>query len=85
LSVCLFSYGAGLMLRDLITSSNLIRFGHTVATDLGPSISVLVSILAVGAWLLGVTIEAQPTGVLDQNDWSQKGSNQRPAHVSFNG
>jgi hypothetical protein len=35
-------------------ASDLIRFGHIVLTDFGPSFSILLSIFAVGAWALGL-------------------------------
>lgn len=36
------------------TPSDLLRFGHIVLTDFGPSFSILLSIFAVGAWALGL-------------------------------
>lgn len=36
------------------TPSDLLRFGHIVLTDFGPSLSILLSIFAVGAWALGL-------------------------------
>lgn len=36
------------------TASNLIRFGHVLLTDFGPSFSILLSVFAIGAWALGL-------------------------------
>lgn len=35
-------------------ASDLLRLGHIVLTDFGPSFSILLSIFALGAWALGL-------------------------------
>ena len=36
------------------SASDLLRLGHIVLTDFGPSFSILLSIFALGAWALGL-------------------------------
>ncbi|WP_119943965.1 hypothetical protein [Neorhizobium sp. NCHU2750] len=54
-------YGGDLMLRDFFHPNDLIRVSYILATDFGPSISVLIAVLAVGAWFLGVDFQATTT------------------------
>ncbi len=45
------------MLRDSLTTENLYWLVREVASDFMPSLSLLLAVLAVGAWLLGVHTE----------------------------
>lgn len=49
------------MLRDLFHPNELIRASYILATDFGPSISVLIAVLAIGAWFLGVGFQSPAT------------------------
>lgn len=46
------------MFHHMPNASDILRFGHIVLTDFGPSFSILVSIFAVGAWALGLQLES---------------------------
>jgi hypothetical protein len=60
---------AAVLLRELFTTNSLLRFGHVLAVDFGPSISLLVAILAIGAWLVGVNFEVARTHDAGAANW----------------
>jgi hypothetical protein len=45
------------MLRKPVIVSSVMQFGHIVFTDFAPSFSILLSFLALGAWLLGLHLD----------------------------
>jgi len=44
------------MFHHMPSASDLLKFGHIMLTDFGPSFSILLSIFAVGAWALGLQL-----------------------------
>ena len=53
------------MLRDFLTADSLHVLAREVISDFGPSISVLVSVLGLGAWLLGIQVMIAEERVID--------------------
>lgn len=53
-----------MMFQHVLQIGSVMRVGQTVLTDFGPSLSVLFSIFAVGAWFLGLQFEIETAGTL---------------------
>jgi hypothetical protein len=57
------------MSYQVLTISNLVRCSQIVLTDFGPSFSVLLSVLALGAWFLGLQLEVGLLKSPDLPEW----------------
>jgi hypothetical protein len=52
------------MFQNIFASGSLFRLGQDLATDFGPAFSLLISVLAVGAWVLGLQFETGQSSAL---------------------